>query len=333
MGVICRTASQTASLETLSLEAQELLTTWQGIIEKYKSSLEPTLLYEESDIIKRAILTAVDKKLDRVLIDNYSIYQQCKKLYTPYTTEHPLKIEFYRDKFPMFERFGVERELEKSLRRKIWLPSGGYLYFDQTEAMHTIDVNSGRSTNIESGNVEETLVRINLEAAEEISRQLKIRNIGGLIICDFIDMRARKNQRRVLEHLRECMKNDAARCTILGMSEFGLVEMTRQRSRGTLLQSLYTNCPYCSGTGAIKTHESVLIDLERDLKRLIQCEEQYALKIAVHPELYKHTQRVDKDFLSQTAESLNAKISWQTDDSLHLNDYHFLSSITDEPLD
>ncbi len=332
MGVICRTASQTAPLETLSLEAQELLTTWQGIIEKYKSSSEPTLLYEESDIIKRAILTAVDKKLDRILVDNYSIYQQCKKTWAPYAAEHPLKIEFYRDKFPMFERFGVERELEKSLRRKIWLPSGGYLYFDQTEAMHTIDVNSGRSTNIESGNVEETLVRINLEAAEEIARQLKIRNIDGLIICDFIDMRVRKNQRLVLEHLRECMKNDAARCTILGMSEFGLVEMTRQRSRGTLLQSLYTNCPYCSGTGFIKTYESVFIDLERDLKRLIQCEEQYALKIVVHPELYKHTQRVDKDFLSQTAESLNAKVSWQTDDSLHLNDYHFLSSITDELL-
>jgi len=332
MGVICRTVSQTASQETLSLEAQELLTTWQGIVEKYKTASKPTLLYEESDIIKRAILTAVDKKLDRILVDDYSVYQQCKKLHAPYAAEHQLKIEFYRDTFPMFERFGVERELEKSLRRKIWLPSGGYLYFDQTEAMHTIDVNSGRSTNIESGNVEETLVRINLEAAEEIARQLKIRNIGGLIICDFIDMRARKNQRRVLEHLRESMKNDTAKCTILGMSEFGLVEMTRQRSRGTLLQSLYTNCPYCNGTGAVKTHESVIIDLERDLKRIIQCDQQYALKVVVHPELYKHTQRSDREFLSQAAESLNAKVSWQTDDTLHLNDYRFLSSITDEPI-
>jgi len=332
MGIICRTASQTASLETLSLEAQELLTTWQGVVENYKNSSKPTLLYEESDIIKRAILTAVDKRLDRVLVDNYSIYQHCKKIWAPYAVEHPLKIEFYRDSFPMFERFGVERELEKSLRRKIWLPSGGYLYFDQTEAMHTIDVNSGRSTNIESGNVEETLVRINLEAAEEIARQFKIRNIGGLIICDFIDMRARKNQRRVLEHLKECMRNDPAKCTILGMSEFGLVEMTRQRSRGTLLQSLHTHCPYCNGTGSIKTHESVLIELERDLKRLIQCDQQYALKVVVHPELYKHAQRSDKDFFAQTADSLNAKISWQTDDSLHLNDYRFLSSITDEPI-
>src|SRR5208337_1370603 len=131
------------------------------------------------------------------------------RLYSRYASEHPLRIELYRDKTPMFERFNVEREIEKTLSRKIWLPSGGYLYFDRTEAMHTIDVNSGRSSGGTS-NVEEALVHINLEAAEEIARQLRIRNVGGLIICDFIDMRLRKNQRRVLERLKDCMKDDSA---------------------------------------------------------------------------------------------------------------------------
>ncbi len=333
MGIICRTASQYASHETLLLEAQELLTTWQGIVEKYKTTQGATLLYEESDIINRAVMTAVDKRADRILVDDYNTYQQCRRAYAPYATEHTLHLELYRDKFPMFERFGVEKEIERSLRRKIWLQSGGYLFFDQTEAMHTIDVNSGRSTNVETGDVEETLVRINLEAAEEIARQLKIRNIGGLVICDFIDMRSRKNQRRVLDHFKECMRDDSAKCTILGMSEFGLVEMTRQRSRGSLLQTLYTYCPYCSGTGMIKSHESVAIDMERDMKRIIQCQQQYALKIIVHPELLRHIQRTDRDFLHQMADSLNAKLEWEANDTLHLNDYHFVSSITDQPLE
>lgn len=333
MGLICRTASQYASSETLLMEVQELLTTWQGIVEKYKTAQSPTILYEESDIIKKAVITAVDKRVDRILVDDYTVQQQCRRIYAPYTEEHILRIEYYRDKYPMFERFGVEKEIERSVRRKIWLQSGGYLFFDQTEAMHTIDVNSGRSTNVESGDVEETLVRINLEAAEEIARQLKIRNIGGLVICDFIDMRSRKNQRRVLDHLKECMREDTAKCTILGMSEFGLVEMTRQRSRGSLLQTLYTSCPYCSGTGKIKTHESIAIEIERDLKRIIQCEQQYSLKLVVHPELLKSLNRTDRDFLAQTAESMNAKISWETNDLLHMNSYQFLSSLNNRPIE
>jgi ribonuclease G len=333
MGLICRTASQFASQETLLLEIQELVTVWQGIVEKYKSTQGSGLLYEESDIIKRAVVTAVDKRVDRLLVDDYNVYRQCQKVWAPYAQEHALHIELYRDKFPMFERFGVEKEIEKSLRRKIWLPSGGYLFFDQTEAMHTIDVNSGRSTNVETGDVEETLVRINLEAAEEISRQLKIRNIGGLVICDFIDMRSRKNQRRVLEHFKECMKDDPAKCSILSMSEFGLVEMTRQRSRGSLLQALYTSCPYCAGTGRIKSHESVAIDLERDLRRVIQCQQHYAVRVVIHPEFQKHLHRTDRDFLNQMSESLNAKVTWEIDDTVHLNEYKLLSSINGKPLE
>lgn len=333
MGIICRTASQYATDETLILEAHELLSTWQDIVDKYKSSKGSGLLYEESDIIKRSVLNAIDKRVERILVDDHLVHQQCRKIFSPYATEHQLKIEFYRDKFPMFERFSVEKELERSLKRKIWLSSGGYLYFEQTEAMHTIDVNSGRSKNIENGDVEETLVRINLEAADEIARQLRIRNIGGLIICDFIDMRSKKNQRRVLDHFRECMKEDSARCTILGMSEFGLVEMTRQRSRGSLLQTLYTSCPYCMGTGKIKSHDSVAIEIERDLKKVIQCEQHYAVTVKVHPELLRHIQKTDREFLHHMAESMNAKISWEADDSLHLNDYTFFSSLNNAPIE
>ena len=243
MGLICRTASMSVSTETLIEEAHELLKIWENIQEKFQKHTEPALLFRESDLIKKALLIAVNKKFNRILIDDYKTFELCCELYQKYKEEHPLKVEYYRDKIPMFSRFSVENEIERSMRRKIWLPSGGYLFFDKTEAMFTIDVNSGRgSTEGRVVNVEETLVRINMEASEEIARQLRIRNIGGLIICDFIDMRFRKNQRRVLDTLKEAMKEDSAKCTILGMSEFGLVEMTRQRSRESIIQTLFT-CP------------------------------------------------------------------------------------------
>lgn len=333
MGLICRTASAYASQDMLIDEASELLQTWQQIVEKFHSSTDSTCLYEESDIIKKALLMIVDKKIDRILIDDYSTYQKMKRLYKKYEEEHFVKIEFYRDKIPMFERFNVEKEIDRALKRKVWLPSGGYLYFDRTEAMHTIDVNSGRSQTAVATNVEETLVRINLEAAEEIARQLRLRNVGGLVVCDFIDMRFRKNQRRVLEKLKEAMKEDTAKCTILGMSEFGLIEMTRQRSRESLAQTMFTPCPYCVGSSVIKNHESISIEIERALKKLITFSNQFALKLVTHPELDHFLKVQDKEFLASLANKLNAKLEFVQDDTLHLNDFHFYSTLNNEQLE
>lgn len=327
MGLICRTASAAATPEMLIAEAHDLLNTWQNIMENFQNANEPTLLYAESDLIKRAVITAIDKHYDRILVDDYATFQNCKRLYSRYASEHPLRIEYYRDKTPMFERFNVEREIEKTLRRKIWLPSGGYLFFDRTEAMFTIDVNSGRS-NTSKTDVEESLLRINLEAAEEIARQLRLRNIGGLIICDFIDMRLRKNQRRLLERLKDCMKEDSAKCTILAMSEFGLVEMTRQRNRGSLMQTIFTFCPYCSGSGMIKSDESVSIEIERALKKIITCQEQFALKLVTHPKIDQYLNIMDKQHFLKLAAEYNAHLNFETDDCLHLNEWHFYSTVT-----
>lgn len=330
MGLICRTASIHATSELLIDEANELLETWNTIMTKFNEGTKPELLYEESDLIKRTLLNCVDKKYDRLLVDDYSTHQLCKRLYKKYAEEHPLSIEYYRDKTPIFERFNVEKEIEKATRRKVWLPSGGYLYFERTEAMYTIDVNSGRSTSSEK-NVEDTLMHINLEAAKEIARQLRIRNVGGLVIIDFIDMRLRKNQRKVLERLKECLKEDPAKGTVLSMSEFGLVEMTRQRHRESLAQMLFTTCPYCSGHGLIKTHESMLIELERKLKKAIVTEQQFGIDLTVHPHLYRYIcEENEDDYLKKLAKKLKAKLEFKTDDTLHLNDFVFQSSVSNQ---
>ncbi len=321
MGLICRTASATASTDMLINEAHELLRIWEDIVNKFHKSKGPKCLFEESSLVKKAIITAIDKKYDRILIDDFSLLKKCETIYKNYEKEHPIKIEFYKGKIPLFEKTNVEEEIDKALNRKVWLPSGGYLFFDRTEAMFTIDVNSGRSTKDEVKNVEETLVKINLEAAEEIARQLRLRNVGGLIICDFIDMRYRKNQRRVLEKIKECMKEDFAKCTILGMSEFGLVEMTRQRSRESLIQTMFTTCPYCAGNALIKNHETLSIEIERALKKLFKSKEKHTIKLITHPELDKYLKTTDKDFYQKMANKTNSQIEFKTKDTLHLNEF------------
>lgn len=326
VGLICRTASVSAPTEVLIQEAHELLKIWEKIMQDFQHLSEPACLYRESDLIKKAIVKAVDKKFNRILIDSYKTFQYARKIYHRYKSEHIIKLEFYRDKVPMFDRFMVENEISRCLKRKIWLQSGGYLFFDKTEAMYTIDVNSGRSSSSnENIGVEETLVRINMEAAEEIARQLRIRNIGGLIICDFIDMRSRRNQRRVLDTLKESMKEDSAKCTILGMSDFGLVEMTRQRIRESLIQTLFTHCPYCNGKGMIKNHESVSIEIERSIKRLMIQHQKNQLKLVVHPELNEYLTKSDKKFFESIAKKEKGEILFELDDELHLNGFEFYS--------
>lgn len=326
MGLICRTASVNASTETLVQEAHLLLKTWERIMEEFHEHSQPTCLYRESDLLKKAVLTAINKKFNRILVDDQKTFRYCQQLYKKYTSEHTLKLEYYRDKIPMFDRFGVENEIARCLRRKVWLQNGGYLYFDKTEAMYTIDVNSGRSTSSKTGsNVEETLVRINMEAAEEIARQLRVRNIGGLVICDFIDMRSRRNQRRVQDTLKEALKDDSAKCTVLGISEFGLVEMTRQRTRESLIQTLFTNCPYCNGKGLIKNHESISIEIERTLLSLLKLEKDLKLQVTTHPTLEDYLSKSDKRHLTALAKKWKGHVEFKSNDELHLNAYEFYS--------
>jgi ribonuclease G len=322
MGLICRTASQHASSDQLVQEAHELLAEWDRITKQFNQASKPTLLMQEGDFLRRAVMLAVDRKMDRLLVDDLGAYQKVKRLYAPYQEEHPLEIKHFKGRQPLFEAHGIDREIERALRRKVWLPSGGYLFFDRTEAMTTVDVNSGRSLaggDGPGGDVDESLLRINLEAAAEIARQLRIRNLGGLVICDFIDMRSRRNQKRLLEKFKDFMKEDAAKCTILGMSEFGLVEMTRQRHRESLQQTLMTGCPYCLGTGHIKSYETTIIELERSLKQLLPGMPH--LRVTLHPDVEKHLVSADRTMIRKMAEHAKGSVEITSSDSLHLNEF------------
>lgn len=332
MGVICRTASRFATDEAIVDEAQSLIEQWYAIIAQFNRSDKPTLLYQENDLIKRSIIMAIDERFDRVLIDDQPTLQASQQLSSRYTHEHPLKMELYRDRCPIFERFNVEREIDKALSRKIWLSNGGYLYFDRTEAMYTIDVNSGRSTQESDANLEEAIVQINIEAAREISRQLRLRNIGGLVICDFIDMQQRKSRRRVLEALKEAMRDDWARCTVLEMSDFGLVEMTRQRIRESLETLMLQPCPYCQGMGLIRNEETTCLAIERGIRKAITVHQVYALDVIVHPQILQfiHTHF---ETLYDYAKKNNAVVTFVADPSLHLSHFEVVCSTNKRRLD
>lgn len=332
MGIICRTASMYATEEQLVDEVHELVGQWNKIIESFHKAKNTQCLYRDSDVIRKTLITALDKQCDRILVDHYPTYLSLNRQYNKCRSpDSTLKIEFYRDKMPIFQRFGIEKEIDKALQRKIWLPSGAYLFFDHTEAMYTIDVNSGRGQQQDNPkNVEAALVAINMEAAAEIARQLRIRNIGGLIIVDFIDMRLRKNQKRVFEYLKQVMQEDSAKCSVLSMSEFGLVEMTRQRQRESLLQILCTPCPYCEGRGSIKNLESTAIEIERAIMQAVQQEEKFALDILVHPELLSYVEKHERSFLDKLANKLNAKLTFSANDALHVNRFELYSGTNGE---
>ncbi len=334
MGLICRTASASVPLECLVDEANELLETWNRVITSFEQYKRPACLHRESDLVKKALFIAVDKKFDRLLIDDHKTYRRCCQDYKKFSLEHPLQIELYRDKAPLFDRFKVEIEINKALKREVRLNSGGCIVIEKTEAMTTIDVNSGRSlTTSVKRNLEESLVKINMEAAIEIARQLRLRNMGGLIICDFIDMRFRKNQRRVLDCLKEAMKEDSAKCTILGMSEFGLVEMTRQRSRKSLQQIMLTTCPYCQGLGSIKNLENTLIAIEYHLLRLLRRKASNSIEIVYHPDVEDYMNKQEHQQLEKLAKKFHTSLQFRSDDTLHLNDFVFYSTTTKKKLE
>jgi len=335
MGLICRTSCLNATQDQLIDEAHELIEIWQNTRLAFEKTKGTALLYEESDTIKRTLISAIDKNYDRILVDDKATHSSLLRMYKKYASEDcKLKIELYRDKLPIFKRFGVEKEIDKAANRKIWLPSGGYLFFERTEAMYTVDVNTGRGQKKDGDkDVEESIVHVNMEAADEIARQLSIRNIGGLVICDFIDMRYRKNGRRVLDRLKAALKEDSAKITILGMSEFGLVEMTRQRSRESLIQTMYTDCPYCHGKGVVKNFESVSIDLERAILELIHYSESFALEVNLHPQFNNYLTKNDKEYLTEMAEKHNAKIEFKEDDTLHISEFEIYNSTNGQLLE
>ena len=261
MGVIIRTAGVGRSAEELQWDLNYLLKLWEAISEAASSSQPPTLLYQESDVIIRAIRDYLKDDIDQVLIDEAHAHRQALDFVSMVMPKYQNRIKAYDDALPLFNRFQVEGQIESAFQREVRLPSGGSIVIDPTEALVSIDINSAKAT--KGSDIEQTALQTNLEAADEIARQLRLRDMGGLVVIDFIDMHASKNQRAVENRMRDALEIDRARVQLGRISRFGLLEMSRQRLRPSLGETSGMVCPRCTGQGSIRDTKSLALAILR----------------------------------------------------------------------
>jgi ribonuclease E len=264
MGLIVRTAGVGRSAEELQWDLDYLLHLWQSIESAAKERPAPFLIYQESNVIIRALRDYLRNDIGEILVDDATVFQQARDFVQQVMPHNLSKLKAYRDHVPLFTRFQIESQIESAFSHEVRLPSGGSIVIDHTEALVSIDINSARAT--KGSDIEETALNTNLEAAEEIARQLRIRDLGGLIVIDFIDMAPTRNQREVENRLKEALKMDRARVQVGRISRFGLLEMSRQRLRSSLGESSRIVCPRCTGQGTIRTVESLALSILRLLE-------------------------------------------------------------------
>jgi len=283
MGFILRTAGLDRTRRELQQDLNYLMRLWKTVTEKIKNDRAPATLYQESDLAIRTVRDTLEADIERVIIDDQATAQKVRDFLAIAMPNAAEKVQVYSSPEPLFYRYGIESEIDKLHGRHVPLPSGGSLVIDSTEALVAIDVNSGKYR--EQDDAEETARRINLEAAEEIARQLRLRDLGGVIVCDFIDMRMEKNRREVEKSLREALKRHKERAKILRMSRFGMIEMTRQRTRPSISRSLHQDCPHCQGRGMVKSPETTMLDVMRMLQLAVHRENIHQIEVQVCSEV------------------------------------------------
>ncbi|MBN15368.1 MAG: ribonuclease E/G [Pelagibacterium sp.] len=264
MGVILRTAGASRTKAEVKRDFEYLMRLWENVRTLTLESSAPCLVYEEGSLIKRTIRDLYNKDISEVLVSGEAGYREAKDFMRMIMPSHSKNVQVYKDDAPIFSRFNVESQLDSMFHPQVTLPSGGYIVINPTEALVSIDVNSGRAT--KEHNIEDTALQTNLEAAEEISRQLRLRDLAGLIVIDFIDMEERRNNRSVEKKLKDCLKNDRARIQVGHISHFGLMEMSRQRIRFGVLESSTHTCPTCAGTGLVRSVSSLALMIMRAIE-------------------------------------------------------------------
>jgi len=264
-GYIVRTVCAGQSTDVLKADMAYLERTWERIKEAATSQKAPAMIHREAGLVLRAVRDLFDDSLDRMVLDNANLSNEVRRFMQDFMPELSTRVHLYKGAEPIFDTYGVEAELQRSLGRKVWLKSGGYLVIDQTEALMAIDVNSGRF--VGSSSLEETTLRINLEAVQEVVYQLRLRNMGGIIIIDFIDMEKEASRDKVYRALEEALKHDRARTNVLRISDLGLVEMTRKRVQEGLDRYLRESCPVCKGSGVVKSRSTICYDILREVRR------------------------------------------------------------------
>jgi ribonuclease E len=320
MGVILRTAGASRTKAEVKRDFEYLLRLWENVRELTLKSTAPTLVYEEGSLIKRSIRDLYNKDIDEILVAGDDAYREAKDFMRMLMPSHAKNVKPYRDKQPIFARSGIEAQLDAMFSPQVTLRSGGYIVINQTEALVSIDVNSGRATR--EHNIEDTAHQTNLEASDEVARQLRLRDLAGLIVIDFIDMEEKRNNRSVERKLKDALKNDRARIQVGRISHFGLLEMSRQRIRTGVLESTTTSCPVCQGTGHIRAPASVALHVLRSLEDQLLRGVTHHLTVRTRTQVALYILNQKRAHLSELEQRFGLRITVAADESI-ANGSHF----------
>ena len=327
MGVIIRTVAEGKSEELLKNDFSSLIDKWKKLQSKSKRTKEASLIYEDLETASSVIRDLFTPDIGKIVIDSKKLYRKLQSYLEDISPNMANRLEHYKLKQSLFESKGIENELDKLLQPKVWLKSGAYLIIEKTEAMVVVDVNSGRF--VGKKNHEENSLKINLEACKEVARQLRLRDLSGLVVIDFIDMREESNQKKIYYELRKELKKDRAKVAVSPLSDFGLLEMTRQRIRLSLLDSMSEECPTCHGSGRIMSRETLITRIDYWLRRYKSKHRSLKLKLQLHPEV--------AEFLKNNKKALRG-LMWQNftyisiegNNSIARDEFRFLNSSGDQ---
>jgi ribonuclease G len=282
-GFIVRTASEGAEPDEIRNDMEFLLHLWENVQKRRENSTAPSLIHSDLTMVLRVIRDILSPQVNRIIVDSREEYENIISFINTYVPKQKYEIILHEREESIFDVYGIEMEIDKILGRKIWLKSGGYIVIDISEALVAIDVNTGRF--VGKRNLADTILKTNLEAAKEIAYQLRLRNIGGIIIIDFIDMEREGDREKVYQALEEAIKKDRQKTTIFKISELGLVEMTRKRTRENISRILGESCPYCEGAGLIKSKTTVCYDIFREIERTTTALGGQNIMVEVNPEI------------------------------------------------
>ena len=323
-GFVARTVSQGVPDDKILRDCEYLVSLWRDIERRIKSLAAPVLVQPELDILLKCARDMTHESLSRIIIDDEDAFIRTRNFLEIFHQPMCEKVELYERKEPIFEHFGVESEIARAMGRKVWLRSGGYLIIDQAEALTVIDVNTGRF--VGKRNLEDTILRANLEAVREVAYQLRLRNIGGMVIIDFIDMESQGDRDKVLSALIEALRKDRARCNVVKISELGLVEMTRQRTRESLERRMCEPCFYCDGKGTLKSKQTIVYEIFRQLLNRGKNLFEPSIMVHAHPEVVDLVYGEEHDNLSKIEEQLKKHITVRPRGSFHQEQFDIFGS-------
>ena len=317
VGVIVRTAASGIHHRQLAGELNYLLKTWNSVKQKEKVNTAPALLHQEHDLVLRVVRDLLTKDVKMLIVDSKEEYRKIAHFVRFFLPNLRRRVKYYRSSTPLFEHYGIEKEISKIYENRIYLKKKGYIIIEQTESMVAIDVNTGGF--VGKKDLEQTALQTNLEAAKEVARQLKLRDIGGIIVIDFIDMEKKENRHEVFNCLNQILKKDKARTKVLNISSIGLVEMTRQRMRKSVEGLSYKLCPYCGGKGRVKSVMTMCIEAKRKLESVLKQKTRRKLMLQAHPDVIK-TIAKDRRNISYLENKFRSKITLRENPKLHIED-------------